>query len=100
IFELALSRVDDLVRALRPAGGAGDDVAGADRKALGADAHFARALDDVEHLFLRAMAVERIRALAGRHRRQVVAELLRADLRRDHADARLVALGRLTGRPE
>src|ERR671931_371991 len=98
IPELRAAGVDDLVRRLRPAGRAGDDVAGADREGLGSDADLAPALDDEEHLLLHAVAVEWIRALPRRHRGQVVAELLRADLRRDHADARFETLGRGAGR--
>src|SRR5207245_1531501 len=85
VAQLRLPSVDDLVRSLRPAGRTGDDVAGTDRECLGSDAHFTRALDDVEHFLLDAMTVEGIRALSRRHGGQVVAELLRADFRRDHA---------------
>src|SRR5215470_16746039 len=94
VAQLRFAGVDDLVRGLRPAGRTGDDVAGTDREGLGSDAHFTGALDDVEHFLVDAMAVEGIGALSGRHRGQVVAELLRADARGDHADARFVALGR------
>src|SRR5205085_3218957 len=45
VLELGASGIDDLVRGLRPAGRAGDDVARADRKALGADPHLARAVE-------------------------------------------------------
>src|SRR4029079_8424850 len=98
VLQLRLPRIDDLVRGLRTAGGTGNDVAAADRIALSADPHLTRPFEDEEHLLLHAMAVERKRAFSRRHRGHVVAELLRADLRRDLADAGIESLRRRAGR--
>ena len=68
------------MRDLRAAGRAGDDVVLAQRVALVAEAQFALAFEDEEHLLLAAMIVKGALHLAGRQDRQVVAELLRADM--------------------
>src|SRR5438105_7199499 len=75
--------VDDLVRRLGTAHRTADDVAGADLALVLAVAKRAGARDDEEHFLLRAVAVERTAALAGRQHVVRVAELARAEQRPD-----------------
>src|SRR5690242_499794 len=93
IAHLRRAGVDDLVRGFRTAGGAGDDVAGADRVALGAIAQLAAAFEDDEHLLFGAVTVERAGALARRHHGEVAAQLARADTAGDLTPAQVVAFG-------
>src|SRR5688500_10807184 len=90
VAQIGVGVVDDLVRGLGPADRAADDVAGADPARLGAVAQHPAARDDEEHLFLRAMAVERTGALARRHDVVRAAELARAEERPDARAARSV----------
>src|SRR5919106_5817772 len=83
-----LARVDDLVRNLRAAGRAGDHVVLADRVSLIAEAQLALALDDQEHLLFAVMTVKGTLHLARRQDRQIVAELVGADVIADLASLR------------
>src|SRR5712671_6531765 len=93
--QLVVGVVDDLVRRLRPAHRAADDVARADPARLGAVAQGSRARDDEEHLFLGAMAMEGAGTLARRHHVVRIAQGARAKERADarRAPLELVALG-------
>ena len=71
-------------------GRARDHVVLADRVALVTEAQFAFALQDEEHLFFAMVAMERALGLAGGQHRQVVAQLLGADVTADLATVRRV----------
>src|SRR5882672_1110220 len=81
-------RIDDLVRQFRSARRTGDEVAAPERMTPGADAQFAFAFEHEEHLLVDAVVVQRKGALAGRQDRDVVAELARADARRNLSELR------------
>src|SRR6185312_11905952 len=93
IFELRAGRgIANLMRGLGPARWTGDHIATLHRVALGADDELALAFEDKEHLLVDAVTVARKSAFARRHDGEVVAELLRANLGRDRAEPRFIAL--------
>src|SRR6476661_2050084 len=67
VGEIAPGVIDDLVRRLRTAGRAADDVARAYLSGFAPVAEHPLALHDEEHFLFAAVAVERTRALARRH---------------------------------
>src|SRR5881394_2702638 len=83
VTEIRVRIVDDLVGSLRTADGTADDIAGANLARLVAVTQRPGALDDEEHLFFAAMAVERTGALPGRNNIVRVTEVLRAKRRTD-----------------
>src|SRR5690349_1209375 len=92
--KIGIRVVHDLVRRLRSADRAADDIARPDPALFLAVAQRAAARDDEEHLFLGAMAVEGAAALARRQHVVGVAESTRAEQRTDarRAPLELVAL--------
>src|SRR2546428_1799735 len=77
--QLRIGVVDDLMRGVRPADRAADEVARADLARLLAIAQRTGARDDEEHLLLGAMAVERAAALSRRQDIVGIAQITRAE---------------------